>query len=147
MNEEIDEDERIDQLFLSQWPEIAHCDWVMVGNNWSDDGKDYLGKILMLNMSDTFIYACADSEEFKPEDFPELLKIYEDWGDIGHICWAAKKRGYDPCVEYTEDKVYQDTWRGLYGDLKLEINVMLQTDPNYRWSNKKLDLKPHEKKN
>ena len=96
-------------------------------------------------MNDTFFYASADSDEVKEEDILKIIKIYKEYGSVGLTCWCAVERDHEPCIEYTEDEVYQNTWRALYGDLKLEINPMLEKDPDYRWgANSQLHLKPWE---
>ncbi len=151
INEEGEEGDEGDEgeEFLSQYPELSYlveeC-IVFAGidhqHGWSENidnpCKDQPhGWVLCLNMNDTFMYACADAEEFTSKDIPEILKIHDDHGWIGLICWAAKHRGYDPVVEYTEDSVYQEIWKTMYGDLKLE-----STKEEGRWSSKKLNLEP-----
>ncbi len=134
MNKEIDEDEE----FLNQYPELSYLVEkyiVEVGFDHDDNSERGDGRSLMLNMNDTFMYACADGELFTSKDIPEILRVCDDHGWIGLICWAAKHRGYDPVVEYTEDSVYQEIWKTMYGDLKLE-----STKEEGRWSSKKLNL-------
>jgi len=92
----------------------------------------------LINLNDTFAYACADAEIVKEEQVPEIVKIYRDWGHIGLICWSAKQRNEEPVIEYTEDPVYQATWKAMYGDLIVGKNGFNQFDP--RWSDDKLHL-------
>jgi hypothetical protein len=94
----------------------------------------------VLNLNDTFAYACGEGEPVPPEALPEVIHIYRRFGPVGCICWAAKQRGEEPVVEYTEDPVYQATWAALYGGLHLAPNRCNKSDP--RWSNDPLDLKP-----
>lgn len=130
---------------------LLKANQLYLGSDWEndEDSEDGLGKWLgwcyCLNMNDTFYYACGDGEKVERDEMEELIRIYEEWGSIGLTCWAAKKRGYDPCIEYTEDQVYIDTWRGLYGDLSVKQNPMLEDRPDYRWSNDKLNLKVWKK--
>lgn len=126
-------------------PELAPLfedEAIFVGNEWSEKDKKCIGKIICINLNDTFSYACADGEHVKENDYPEIVQIWKRWGWIGLVCWSAKKRNEDPAIEYTEDSVYQETWVGLYGDLKVDINYMLKNKPDYRWGSGKLDLKP-----
>jgi hypothetical protein len=102
------------------------------------------GKVLCLNMSDTFCYACGDAEEVWPHRCAEVSEVYKRFGPIGLVCWSAQQRNEDPVVEYTEDPVYQQTWKALYGDLKVEANYCNKVDP--RWSDRKLNLKPWQPK-
>lgn len=106
-------------------------------------GKPH-GKSLCLNMNDTFCYACGDAEVVKPEQCAEVAQVYKRWGPIGLVCWSAKQRNEDPVVEYTEDPVYQTTWKALYGDLKVQENYCNKVDP--RWSDRKLNLRAWEPK-
>src|SRR6266496_4803996 len=112
-----------------------------VGMSWADacNGKPH-GKFLGLNMGDTFGYACSDSEEVKGGDLEEVVRIYKRYGPTGLICWASKQRNEAPVIEYTEDPVYQATWKAFYGDLSVEENFCNRSDP--RWSDSKLNLAP-----
>lgn len=95
-----------------------------------------------INLNDTFCYACGDAENVLPADMPEVINIYRRFGPIGCICWAAKRRDEAPVVEYTEDPVYQSTWKALYGDATVKPNGCNQVDP--RWSDDRLCLEPWE---
>lgn len=96
--------------------------------------------ILCLVMNDTFAYACVDAENVADGDLATVASIYRWFGWVGLICWAARQRNEDPVIEFTEDPVYQDTWRALYGDLRVEANAFNKIDP--RWCNDRLNLKP-----
>jgi len=89
------------------------------------------GKVLALNMGDTFVYACADAAEVKPEQLAEVADIYKRFGGTGLVCWAAKQRNEDPVIELTERSEYQETWKALYGNLKVETNYCNKITP--RW--------------
>ena len=61
------------------------------------------GKDLMLNMNDTFHYACSDSEIVESFEFKEVARLFKTYGGKGIDYWVAKKRGYDPEIsEYKE---------------------------------------------
>lgn len=106
------------------------------------DFGDGTGNKVFVNLNDTFAYACSDAEEIPNDQLEEIVRIYKRWGDVGLICWTARQRNEDPVVEYTEDPVYQETWKALYGDLKVQLNFCNQRDP--RWSDRKLNLKKWE---
>jgi len=53
------------------------------------------GKFL-LNMNDTFHYACSDCEEVKLEEYKEVARLFRTYGGSGIDYWVAQKRGYDP---------------------------------------------------
>lgn len=50
------------------------------------------GWCLLLNLNDTFAYACADAEEFGLRDASHLQEIYVRYGHGGVIAWAAIRR-------------------------------------------------------
>jgi hypothetical protein len=93
-------------------------------------GKPH-GKVLALNMGDTFCYACADAEHVKPEQLVEVTAIYKRFGGTGLDCWAAKQRNENPVVEVFERPEYQKAWKALYGDLKVQDNYCNKITP--RW--------------
>lgn len=114
------------------WP----ARWQASGINPCDSGEHW--PILCVNVNDTFCYACGDAEEVPKASLPEIAQIYRQHGGVGLICWAAKRRDLDPVVEYTEDPVYQATWKALYGEAKVEPSPFA----NERWSDEKLNLRP-----
>jgi hypothetical protein len=89
------------------------------------------GKLLSLNMGDTFCYACGDAETVKPEQVAEVANIYRKYGGDGLVCWVSKMRNEMPIVEILESPGYLKTWKALYGDLKVESNYCNRTVP--RW--------------
>jgi hypothetical protein len=91
-----------------------------------------------LNMNDTFCYACGEAEPVPSEAMAAVIDIYRRFGWVGCVCWAAKRRGEDPVVEYTESPVYQAIWTALYGETRLKPNRCNQADP--RWSDERLEL-------
>jgi hypothetical protein len=54
------------------------------------------GDKYILNMNDTFHYACADAEEVSKEEAPEVARLFKAHGYKGLDYWVAEKRGYDP---------------------------------------------------
>lgn len=67
------------------------------GGGFIWDGESVKKHTLYLLMSDTFAYACADSEELEtPEDIIGAAQAYRDYGDVGLTAWVAIRRGVDP---------------------------------------------------
>jgi len=63
----IDDEDKLDDEFLNQFPELLHLiekNIIEIGFDHSDDAKREDGRSLMLNMNDTFAYACADGALF-----------------------------------------------------------------------------------
>jgi len=56
----------------------------------------FRGKDLMLNMNDTFHYACADCEIVESFEFKEVARLFKTYGGRGIDYWVAQKRGYNP---------------------------------------------------
>jgi len=63
------------------------------------------GKDLMLNMNDTFHYACADSETVEESEFKEVARLFKTYGGRGVDYWVAQKRGYDPEIPICKEGV------------------------------------------
>jgi hypothetical protein len=59
---------------------------------WMQDGK------FVLNMNDTFWYACADAEEVSEGEIKEVARLFATYGYKGLTYWVAKKRGDDPDI-------------------------------------------------
>lgn len=59
---------------------------------WLHDGKFFL------NMNDTFLYACADSEEVTEEEIKDVAGFFANYGYKGLTYWVARKRGFDPDI-------------------------------------------------
>lgn len=49
----------------------------------------------MLNMSDTWMWGCADGEPVADEELPEVAELFWMYGYCGVLYWVAKKRGYE----------------------------------------------------
>lgn len=131
IDRQIAEERAIDLGFLKTQP--AEATWLYEHDQlWISNGK------MLLNMNDTFAYACGDAEYVATSEIPEVVRIYKQYGDIGLTCWAARKRKENPVIEYTEDPVYQATWRELYGELTVGQNYC--NTKVARWSNRKLNL-------
>lgn len=61
---------------------------------------------LSLCCSDTFCYACADSEDVTVEEMPDVYRLWNGHGYYGVVAWVAKKRSAEPVKEYRYDKGY-----------------------------------------
>jgi len=58
---------------------------------------------LYVNCNDVFWWACADSEEIKPEEIKGLQECVELSKAYGTILWACRKRGMRPQSPWFED--------------------------------------------
>jgi hypothetical protein len=138
--EEWDRLDKEEANFIRKYPQLEPLfkdDAICLG--YDHDGEETEDK-LAIPINDTFAYATADCELFEESDIPEILNIYNAHGWIGLICWVANKIDEDPVIEYTEDPLYQEIWKAIYGDKKLKPNYCNTGTP--RWSKDKLDLKP-----
>ena len=52
----------------------------------------------MVNLSDTWYYACADCEDIEPEEYKDVAKWYRDYGYAGVLWWVFLKREHEPQV-------------------------------------------------
>jgi hypothetical protein len=60
------------------------------------------------NLSDTFHYACADTEDIPGDDYLELIPLIEKYDYYAEVAYCAIKRGYDPQVKSVlTDKYYR----------------------------------------
>lgn len=68
----------------------------------------YRGEAVTLTAgcSDTFMYACADSEPFEIAELPEVCRLWVAHGYYGVIAWIARKRRVEPVKEYRYDAGY-----------------------------------------
>lgn len=74
--------------------ECAYVNKVTPDGFWAGQGLDATGRITFNVMcSDTFAYACSDSEEFPLEMAPELVKVLSSEGWPGLVRWVQEKRG------------------------------------------------------
>lgn len=53
---------------------------------WLDDGK------LLLNMNDTWAWACADAEEVPADQLPEVARLFRRYGHCGLLYWVTTRR-------------------------------------------------------
>jgi hypothetical protein len=76
---------------------------------WLDRGK------FILNMNDTFWYACSDAEEVGEDEIKEVARLFSTYGWQGIDYWVANKRGYDPEIprhkEEVEEVRKKEYWR------------------------------------
>lgn len=83
--------------------ELAACGILHFGYGCESEGdEDWIYPWILI--SDTFCYACADSEEISWEEVPILHGLYynaenETEADKNIIRWVAKRRGIDPIPE------------------------------------------------
>ena len=66
--------------------------------------------VLFVNISDTFGYSCADGEDITRKDLPILFKLYKEYGYLGVVKWASKKRKRKPIKEYIEMLKEEELW-------------------------------------
>jgi hypothetical protein len=71
----------------------------LIDAGWAEGDK------YILNMNDTFHYACADAEEVTKEEAKEVVELFKQHGWKGIDYWVAKKRGYDPEIPRYKERV------------------------------------------
>ena len=59
---------------------------------FSDDNEGDANWAQMLNLSDTFSWACADGEEVADEELPEVARLFWHYGWCGILYWVSEKR-------------------------------------------------------
>lgn len=69
----------------------------------------------VINVSDTFYYACADAEGMKVSDAAELQHIFEQYGWDGIVAWVAIKRDEQPLAQLQTLK-YSEAYKHLKGN-------------------------------
>lgn len=69
---------------------------VFFGRMGSEDEEDYDPKWeRMLNLNDTFAWACADCQYVSDEDLPRVAHLFREYGMCGIYYWVAvEKRGW-----------------------------------------------------
>lgn len=50
---------------------------------------------LIINLNDTFGWACADAEEIPPDAINEVARLFRDWGHAGILYWVSKRRDWE----------------------------------------------------
>jgi len=60
-----------------------------------------------LNANDVFYYACGDVEEIYPEQFEQVLYMYNTYGHSGVIAWMAKQRNSEPIKPWLSEDYYK----------------------------------------
>jgi hypothetical protein len=65
------------------------------------------GDEFVLNMNDTFHYACADAESVTKEQATEVVRLFKKHGMKGIDYWVACQRGYDPEIPHYKTNVEQ----------------------------------------
>lgn len=75
---------------------------------WVIDGEEEGSKgTLVINVNDTFGYACADSEDMTFNDINPVYELYKDFGYDGVVAWVAKNRNEDPIKPRMTEKYKQ----------------------------------------
>ena len=77
------------------------------------DAGWYEGDKFVLNINDTFHYACADAETVDKEQAKEIVRLFKKHGFKGIDYWVATQRGYDPKVPHYKERV--ETVRAIEG--------------------------------
>lgn len=57
------------------------------------DEDDDPGFEQMVNLSDTFAWACADGEKVADEELPQVAELFWRYGWCGILYWVNEKRG------------------------------------------------------
>ena len=90
-------------LEYSQLFWLAARDVVWFAEASSSDLQEHMasrgGWIALINLSDTFGYACADAERLAPGQAHEVRAYYEEYGWSGVIAWVSVKRNQEPLEE------------------------------------------------
>lgn len=76
---------------------------------------------IYVNLSDTFFYACADTDSISGEDYMNLVPLIEKYGFSAEVAYIALKRGYDPQVKRSLDD-------NFYKAKKEILNIMENSD-------------------
>lgn len=84
---------------------------------------------VVINMNDTFYYACADLSEINAEDFVQLLPYRKKYGFDAFIAYEAIKRGHDPKIDQNNTKNMQKVKKILLD--KMEKDEEFLFDLNY----------------
>ena len=72
--------------------------------HWNEKTKVTM---VLLNMNDTFCYACADAEDVKPEDFELLSELYKKFDYDGLIAFVANRNNIEPIKSIITKKYKQ----------------------------------------
>jgi hypothetical protein len=86
---------------IAQIREMLDADGEPIALHYGETGVS-----LSLFCSDTFMYACADGEDFALADLPEIHRLWKAHGYLGTIAWVARKRQAEPVKEYRYDAGY-----------------------------------------
>lgn len=62
---------------------------------------------LCIRCSDTFYYACSDSEDVPESECEKVVNVYDEFGDDGLTAWVAVHRNEDPLERYQTDTFFK----------------------------------------
>lgn len=80
-------------IFLAAHDIIFFSTYNEETGDWEDDHP-----VPCLNCSDTFGYACADSEHFRESDVDLIIEMWQKFGSDGLNAWSASQREYPPVI-------------------------------------------------
>ena len=93
--------DQISKALAEAWKESEQdLTMLLLADVINDDHGHYV-----LDMNDTFYYACADGEEVKPEEIKEVARLFRWYGFPGLNYWVAGKRGHDPEIPQHREEV------------------------------------------
>lgn len=94
--------ERLRKLYyLAAHDVISFSTYDAKTDTWPDCGQFYTP---VVNLNDTFAYACADGEELKDDQIDSLIRMYKEYDYPGIIAWAASIRGSEPIEPWRDEK-------------------------------------------
>lgn len=108
---------------------------------------------VVINMNDTFYYACADSSTIDVQELEDLEPVIEKYGDDAFTAYEALRRGHDPQIPrnctpdfYAAKAMIQEimdkaTKYGEFFELRDAIAEMKALEPKERKRISKLKIK------
>jgi hypothetical protein len=68
------------------------------------------GTIVLVNVSDVFMWGCADAEDLSHEDIEPLFLMWDKDGFFGVVRWVCKKRNEKPQWPIVRDMRKKGCW-------------------------------------
>lgn len=81
---------------------------------------------ISVNLSDTFHYACADSETISGEDYLELIPLIQKYGYYAEVAYFSLKRGYDPQVKKVLTPEFYQALSSKFICIENDLNITKQ---------------------
>jgi len=106
---------------------MSDLDLLLAAEVFFDDDADlpdedrWIAGRHMLNLNDTFGWACADTEEVMPEEIPAVARLFRLYGMCGVYYWVAVKRGCETC-EFKDVNRFMDFVRREEAQVEREPN-------------------------